>query len=97
MEWIVDFFMDFVVDVLVEVISELFPNKKLSTKAFKWQKRIAAVVTVVFILLLVIGICMVGETEGKSVLGKVFIALLPAEILVLIILNIIRSIRKKGK
>ncbi len=92
-----DFLMEFFVEFFVEAISELFPNKKLSKKAFVRQKRIAAVVTGVFILLLVIGICMVGETEGKSVLGKVFIALLPAEILVLIILNIIRFIQKKGR
>lgn len=89
--------MDFLMEFFVAAISELFPNKKLSKKTFVWQKRTAAAVTAVFIILLIIGICMVGETDGKSVLGKVFIALLPTEISVLIILNIIRSIRKKGR
>ena len=51
MDWLVEFFMDFFVEATVEVISELFPDKKLSTRAFERQKKVAAVVTGFFVVI----------------------------------------------
>ena len=89
MEAIFEFVIEFILEVIFGAVDE-------TTK--KYKKVIRRTIITVFaisVFAFLIAIPILGETNGKSVLGLVLIYLLPIEFVVMIIIFIISKIKKK--
>ncbi len=93
---IIDFLVEVLFDSLVDITISVIPENKHSEKLEKVLSVFIAILTFVFLILFIVGICMLGETDGESVLGKVFICLMPIQVVVSVILYIIKKV-KNGK
>ena len=94
---IFDFFVEVLFDSLVDITISVIPEKKQSEKLEKVLSVFIAVLTFVFLILFVIGICMLGETDGDSIWGKVFICLMPIQVVVSLVLYIVKKIKNRRK
>lgn len=94
---IIDFLVEVLFDSLVDITISVIPENKKCEKLEKVLSIFIAVLTFVFLILFVIGICMLGETDGKSAFGKVFICLLPVQIIVAVALYVVKKIKNRKK
>ena len=100
--------MDFVAGCLVEAFFELFaegyvslisafmPNREMSDRA---QKAIGIVLLIVGLLLfvgLIAGIILLVESGGTSALGKTFVGINIAYVVVSVVLKIVSCIKNKA-
>lgn len=95
MELIFDFVVETIVDNLVNITLSVIPENKHSEKLERGLSISVVILTFLFLLLFVVGICMLGETNGESVWGRVFICLTPIQLLFSVILYTIKKLKKK--
>lgn len=96
-EEIFGFILEFVVESIVEIGVYVVPENKYSEKLESRLKIAVTVLTVIFFALFVVGICLIGETNGESILGKVFICFSPLQLVLSIAVYIVRKIKEKLK
>ncbi len=94
--------MDFIFEVIFEVFINLYielmtlfvPEKKVNKKNLKI---IAAIEAVVLFVAAIVGFCMIAESDGASVVGKVVLNTSSAVIVLQIVFGLIirRKRRKK--
>lgn len=92
-----EFFIEFFVEGAVNIALSIIPENKHSKKTEKVFKFTAVFITILFLILFVVGVCMVGETGGRSILGKIFMCLTPLQFSVSLVLYIIKKIKEKVK
>ncbi len=95
MDVVFDFLIETLIDNLVNITLSVIPENKHNGKLETVLSVIIVILTFLFLILFVVGICMLGETNGESVLGKVFILLMPVQIILSVIVYIIK--KTKGK
>ncbi|MBQ7116994.1 MAG: hypothetical protein IJN88_02150 [Clostridia bacterium] len=88
-----DFLLEVLVDNLVNITLSVVPENKHSGKLETVLSIIIVILTFLFLILFVVGICMLRETDGESVLGKVFILLMPVQIILSVIVYIIKKMK----
>ncbi len=94
---IIDFLVEVLFDSLVDITISVIPENKHSEKLEKVFSVFIAILTFVFLILFIVGICMLGETDGESIWGKVFICLMPIQVVVSLVLYIIKKIKNRKK
>ncbi len=94
---IIDFLVEVLFDSLVDITVSVIPENKHSEKLEKVLSVFVVILTFVFLILFIVGICMIGETDGASVLGKVLICLLPAQVVTSVVLYIVKKLKEKKK
>ena len=98
--------MDFIIDILVEILfgslaegfvalSSIFlPKKSLTPKVEKQLRILFTFAGILLFALLVVGIILLIESHGKSVLGLVFVILCGLYVASSTILKIVTSIKR---
>lgn len=97
MEEIFEFIFEFVFEIVGEGLLNLYkaflPNKVISPTAYKVIKTILLIISIILFLLLLVGIVLLLESSGTSVLGWVFVSVYAVYIIVAIIAWIISAVR----
>lgn len=96
-EEIFEFILEVIVDNIVDIGVSVVPENKYSEKLETRIMIVVAVLTVIFLGLFVVGICMIGESNGESILGKIFICLTPLQFVLSFVIYIVRRIKEKLK
>lgn len=81
MDVVLDFLIEVLLDNLINITLSVIPENKRNEKTERFLAVVIAVLTVLFLILFVVGICFLGETEGRSILGKIFISLTPLQLM----------------
>lgn len=98
MEIIFEFLVEIIIEAFAEGIFSLwiwiFPGKPFTEKGKNIVRVICVFVSLIFLVALVVGIVLLGSTQGKSFWGWLFICLNIIYLLIGIILKVIYHIKK---
>lgn len=92
---IFDFVVEALVDNLVDITLSVIPENKHSKKLERYISTFIVFITLLFFILFVIGVAMITKNKGENALGKVFICLMPIQLLFSISLHIIKKLKAK--
>ena len=91
-----DFVFEFILELFCEIYIEFMTAFCPKTKLKKWKmKVIFGTEAIVMLLMLIIGAIMVYETNGESVLGKIFLYGASTIIILQLMFGIIAKIKKR--
>ena len=93
-ECIIEFVTEKLFGVLMVIPIALIPDNKFNQKIEKRLSITVAILTALFIALLVIGILNLLTQNGNSIVNKIFISLLPIEITVSVTAYLINKFSK---
>lgn len=98
MEIVVELFMEIIFGVLVEGFLSLwfwvFPGKHITEKGKKVAKVICALISLAFLVALVVGIILLGSSQGENFWGWLLISLSVIYVISGIVLKIVFYVKK---
>lgn len=98
MDWsivmLLDVFLELFFEGFLSLSSAFFPNRPMSDRAQRILRVVVCLLAVLMLVLLIIGVVFLAASQGKSILGWIFVGMCSIYVLAAIVLKIIAEIRK---
>ena len=98
MDWsivmLLDVFLELFAEGFMSLSSAFFPNRSMSDRAQRILRVVVCLLAVLMLVLLIIGVVFLAASQGKSILGWIFVGMCNIYVLAAIVLKIIAEIRK---